>query len=403
MAKITIPKPPSVFETPTGITTEDPGTTRQPSEGFTGELQRGTPGAPSLQAGGGMTEAQLAQGLVDATKEQSQAEFEADKKLQEEAIGLQEGIAGQVSATGERIEGVQGDLEEDKKILDARIGAALEAVEQIPQQVTTEFERLREEFGTVSSAALADIDTKAATAMDQVMDGRATAMQAAVQGIQGNINSTVAQIQANPNLTAGQKTSMIAQTRLAGASAIAPAIGANILEFNTLAANVATAFGGFTANLQTQIISEEGAFGRAGAQAFADATIASQNITGQLLGTQATSDAAFANSQATLEGVRTQMEMSGNQLLLNNLPNLGEPVLNLIDTASTATILGTDIITRDFERESIGTQMEITMELLKMQVGTPVSRVVDAFISGDIIGGIAQIGEEIFSPPPSFG
>ena len=389
--QITIPRPPSVMETPTGITTESPETRAADDPG--------------------MTEVALAQGTVDAIAVQSEADFQAAKGLKDEAVGFQEGVTGQVSDTGERIEGIQGDIATAQTDLDLRIDAALTAVEDIPNQVSTEFDRLRNEFGDISAAALADVDTKATAALGQVMDGRATAMQAAVQGIQGNINTAVSKIQSDPNLTQAQKASMIAQTRLAGASSIAPAIGANILAFNQLAADVATKFGSFTTQVQTQIVSEEGAFGRAGGTAFAQATVASQEITGQLLSTQATSNAAYANSQATLEGIRSQAEMSGNQLLLDNMPNLEEPVLNGIDTASAAMTLGTDLITRDFERVSIRTEQDITVALLQYQIGTPGSRIWDSVRSGFETGGfrgaaMGAIGgflSERNNPAPTFG
>ncbi len=380
---ITIPPPPSITDTDTGV----------------------------VGAGGATTEAGQAQEFLDASKLDAEADFQAKLGAQANAEDFAAGVSGQVSDTGERIEGIQDDLSTRQDDLDARLSTALDDVAKIPEEILTQFEKLHERFGTVAAAALTDIDSKAETAMNSVMEGRSSVMQAAVQGIQGNVNSAIAQIQSDPNLTQSQKTSMIAQTKLAGASALAPAIGANILAFNQLQANVAMTFGGLTAGLQTQIISEEGAFGRAEGQAFADATVASQQITSTLLGIQGTADAAFANSQATLEGVRSQAEMSGNQLLLDNMPNLTDPVLNTVDTAAATMIIGTDLVTREYERVMMGVQQQITMMLVKDQIGTPGSRIAEGFWAGleqfGLVGGFLGAGaaavDNVSNPSPTFG
>jgi len=386
-----LPKVPSVTETPTGIS--GPGAT------------------PEQVKAGGQTEAELGQGVVEAISTQSEAQFASDVGAQKTAEDFAGDVEGQVSDAGERIEGIQGDLTTDKADLDTELDTVRQDLKDVPQQVSTEFDRLKKELGTVGTAALAKIDTKESAAASQVMEGRSAAMQAAVQGIQGNINTAVAKIQSDPNLTSAQKQSMISQTRLAGASSIAPAIGANILEFNKLAADVATKFGSFTAQIETQLVSEEGAFGRAAGDAFNQATIASQEITGQLLGIQATSDAAHANAQSTLEGIRGQMEMTGNQLLLDNLPNLSEPVLNITDAASAAAIIGNDLLTRAFGRESTVFEQKLTMMFLQSNIGTPGSRVAEATFEGLASGGragggiglITGLTKEIFGPDqPTF-
>lgn len=377
-----LPEVPSVTETPTGITSP----------------------------GGATTEAGQAQEVVDAISEQSKAEFESAKGAKEEAVGLQEDIGSQVDETGRRIGELQGELGTAQEDLNADLDAAREGLAGMREEVSTEFDRLKTEFGEVSSAAFDRLNIKEAEAAAQVMKGRGAAMEAAVQGVQGNVNSQVARIMSDPNLTNSQKQSMVSQVKLAGAGSMASAVGQTILGFNELAADVATKFGEFTAQIESQIVSEQGAFGRAQGEAFTTATIASQEITGQLLGIQATSDAAYATAQGTLEGIRSQAEMGGNQLLLDNLPNLTEPVLNVTDAASAAMLLGNDLVTRQFERDSIKFQQGLTMRYLRSMVGTPQSRVADAFFgglaeggpAGGIVGGGVQLLEEIFNPSPMF-
>ncbi len=361
-----------------------------------------------IARGGGLTEVEGSQGLVDATGTQSEADFQSQRGTQKEAETISDSIREGIAGTDERVSDIQDELSASKADLDGRIDAALTAVEAIPGQVQTEFEKLKAKFDTSSQAALGDIDDKAEAAMGDVMTGRSEAMQAAVVGIQGNINTAVAKIQSDPNLTASQKSSMIAQTRLAGASAIAPAIGANILAFNQLQADVATKFGGFTTQLQTQIVSETGAFGRASAQAFAEATVASKNITNNLLSTQANSDSSYISSQGVLEGMRLQANLGGNQLMMTNLPNTADPVLNVIDAASATMITGTDIITRNFERLSLAAQKIIDLALIRFDVGTSQSRIANAFLAGDdfkesVLGAALQFGAESGgNPPPIF-
>lgn len=321
----------------------------------------------------------LAGGVVDATRSQADATFQSELGAQENAQGLdttiREGTAETVSLADEALttSGV------DKANTDAAIATALDTVSNLAAEATSEFDRLRTEFGGVVSGALADVDAKADAALANVMDGRSAAMQAAVQGIHGNINTAIAKIQSDPNLTNAQKQSMIAQTRLQGASALAPAIGANILEFNKLAASVATSFGGFTAQLQGIAVGEFGALGREEGRAFADATVASQQITSTLLGIKATSDAAFANATSTLLATRSAAQNTGNELLLNNMPNLNDPVLNEIDPAATSMILGTDILRMDRDAMLTDFSMQVTGALIREQIGTPADKLWEAF------------------------
>ncbi len=377
-----LPEVPSITETPTGIT----------------------------GPGGGQTEAELGQDVVNAVSEQAQAEFESAGEVQRSAEDFAGDIRDQVAGTGERVEDVQGDLVASQQDLGREIDRTLENLEEIPGQVVTEFDRLREELGGRASAAFDRIDSERSEALGQVMEGRSSAMQAAVQGIQGNVNTQVSQIMANPNLSNAQKQSMVSQVRLAGASAIAPAIGQTVLGFNQLSADIATSFGTIVGALEGQIVGEFGAFGRAAGQAFADATVASQDITTQLLGVQANSDVAYAGAQAALEGIRSQAEMTGNQLLLDNLPNTAEPVLNVTDAASAAMLIGTDLSTRQFQRESTVFGQRLMMELMQSSVGTTASRIMEAVFGGWAQGGPAgavmglatQGANEVLNPYPTF-
>ncbi len=352
--------------------------------------------------GGATTEVGQAQELVDDIGTEAEDTFQSELGSQEDAQDFAADVEADVDATGERIEGAQDDLDAAKADLDAQIDTTLGELSTLAEDATSEFDRLKDEFSTIGMDALARTDARGIAAAGQVMEGRTAAMQAAVQGIQGNINASIAKIQSDPNLTQAQKASMVAQVKLAGASSMAPAIGETILGFNTLAADVAVSFGGFANDIEGGIVSEMGAFGRAEADVFARATVASREITSQLLGIQANSDTAFATATATLEGIRSQAEMSGNQLLLDNLPNLDDPVLNITNASSAAVILGQDISTRQYERESIGFQQFLTLEILKSNVGTPWSRIADSFLSGGPMGALFQGFSELTNPQPKF-
>ena len=208
------------------------------------------------------------------------------------------------------------------------------------------------------------------------------AAQSAIQGIQGNINNQVSQIQSNPNLTAGQKANMIAQVKLAGASSIAPAIGANQLAFNQLASTTATNFANITGSIQNQITASQGQLTGMQGNAFSQAKVAVGQMTNQLLEIDANSSAAFANSQANLLGMRTQAEMSGNTLLANILPMQGQPWADYTTSANMRFEFETGLLKEQFAMDLQSGSMEATIKMIESMEGSPLKNILMGALEG---------------------
>ena len=340
--------------------------------------------------GNPLTQNELVTGAVGDIQTQADAEFASQQGTQRDLQDLGKDIEEGAAATDERIGDRAADLDTQQEEFNADIDQAKDNLDTLAQDATSSFDRLKNEFGDLSIAALDRVDEDKNQALEGVYDGMSAAMQSAVQGIQGNVASSIAKIQSNPNLTQAQKTSMIAQTQLAGASSMAPAVGATILGFNTLAADVATKFGAITGNLEAGILGEQGAFGRSEAETFASATVAAQEITSTLLGIQANADASYATAQATLEGIRTSAALSNNQLLAELTPMMGDPVLNITDASMAAAAASYEITRRDWEAKLGDLDRELTMIALREQAGTWLSRLVDdvlGFVESGLIGG----------------
>jgi len=80
--------------------------------------------------------------------------------------------------------------------------------------------------------------------------------------------------------------------------------------------------------------------------------------------------------------------------------------LNVVDSAATAMLLGTDLATRQFEREMTAIGMEATIAMLRSQQGNFWSNVFDAAGAGGaaggpagaVVSGIVSIGDQLFNP-----
>jgi hypothetical protein len=319
---------------------------------------------------------------IQAEEDRAAGQLAAEEADKAKADTLAEEVAASRDETTGMIDEQMGSVEEDQARLQENLGAAKEELEEIPEAITSEFEKVRGEFDAQASGAFDRIDAQREGAMADVMEGQGMAAQAAIQGIQGNINNQVAQIQANPNLTAGQKANMIAQTKLAGASSIAPAIGANQLAFNTLASTTATNFANITGNIQAQVLSSQGQLAGMQGEAYGRAKVAVGEMTNRLLEIDATSSAAFANSQANLLGMRSQAELSGNQLLANILPMQGEPWADFTQAANMRFELENGIMDKAFSMMLQSTGMEATIAMIQSMEGSPLKNMLQGALQG---------------------
>ncbi len=278
------------------------------------------------------TQGPLLQEVVDASEDEARGEFAAetqDFEQGQEFIGeVREGIQTNVTAIDERLaqqEGTEADVM-------ARLRGAHEQIQAIPGKVEEKFGELSDRLATLSESAFDRLDSQEAVAIGEIQAGKNAALSAAVNGIQGNINQAIAQIQADPNMTSAQKASMISRTRMSGASALAPAVGAHILEFNTLTATTRSNFASVGASVQNTMLGLQGGLLQAEGNAFAAAQTAVGKLTTELLATEANTAINFANSQTQLLTARSVAINSGHQLMGQMLSEFRTPHLDLTGT-----------------------------------------------------------------------
>ncbi len=330
---------------------------------------------------------ELGQGAVSAQEDAEQGEFAAQLEDQEKADDLAGDIATQRDETTEEIDKTRGELEEDKARIEGDIQIAKDNLEGLPQKISSEFESLRAEFDTKLDASFERVEGQREEALGQVMQGRSEAMEAAVQGTQGAINTQVAQIQSDPNLSAGQKRSMIAQVKLAGASSLGATVGQSVLGFNQLAAQTAVSFGQITGQLEATGLTTAGQLIGAQGNAFAQAQVAVGEMTNQLLQIDANSSIAFASSQTQLLATRAQAQMGSNDLLLRTLPEQSTPYLDLTGSSMAAYAIGSDIMKSQFimDLQSFGAAIQVAM--LQSMEGSPLQNLFEGAMAGFQAGG----------------
>lgn len=333
------------------------------------------------------TPTELGQRAVEEEFATEEARFAAAQENQQRAEGVAGDIQASTEATTADIEETREDLAARQEDFDARLAEQSETLQDIPNQITSEFERLREEFGAEADASFDRLDVQREAALAGVMQGRSQAMEAAVQGVQGNVNNQIAQIQANTSLTASQKQSMISQVRLQGATAMGPIIGASVLAFNQLAADVATKFGSITGQLEGIGLQVKGQLIGMQGEAFASAQIEVGRMTNQLLDIQASSDAAYANSQGQLLAIRSSAEMAGNGLMVELLPAMATPYLDLTGATNAAASTAMTLMMDQYTLEQGTYAMELNVASLRENQGTFLSRLIEGFFSGFAVAG----------------
>lgn len=337
--------------------------------------------------GGGTTMAGTGQDVVSTEEQRARDQLAGEEEDKARADDLATSVQGDIDDIKESIDDALAAGDEERARFLTELRDTKEEVQGIPTEITNEFERLRAEFGAEADASFDRIDTQREEALADAEQGRSAAMQAAVQGIQGNVNTQVAQIMANPNLTQAQKQSMVAQTRLAGASSLAPAIGANILAFNQLSADIATKFGTITGNLESTIISAKGELVGLQGTAFSNAQIAVGQISAQLLDIDASASASYATSQSQLLATRSHAVMTGNDTLLRVLPEQSTPYLDLTGAAVAAYTIGSDIIKTNLSMALQESSWEATLAMVKSQIGNPISNLIEGLVGGFAMGG----------------
>jgi len=341
------------------------------------------PGTESPQ-----TTEELGQGVVTAEEDRARAELGAQQEDQVRADDFAEGVQADLDDTTGAIDATRADLQGDQARFQANLAGASEQIEQIPTEVTNEFNRLRDEFGDTADASFDRIDSQREEALGNVDQGRAAAMQAAVQGIQGNVNTQVAQIMANNNLTDAQKQQMVSQVRLSGASSMAPAIGQTVLQFNQLSADVATKFGAITGQLESTVLQGEAQLTGLQGQAFTQAQIAVGQMTNQLLEIDANASVGFANAQSQLLATRSHATMTGNDILLRTLPEQSTPYLDLTGAATASYEIGRDLMMSQWEMNMQSFGMDLQIAMLRSMQGNPLTNMFNGFMAGLPNGGI---------------
>lgn len=386
-------KPPTLEEaTPLGDRVSNAPQLAEDPTGISG------PGAEGVQ-----TTQELGQGVVTSEEERAQAELEAQQEDQVRANQLAENVRGDIDETTGLIDAAGNRLQESEQRFQENMEGAAEQIRTIPTEVTNEFNRLRDEFGDQADVSFDRIDSQRTEALGNAEQGRSAAMQAAVQGIQGNVNNQVAQIMSNPNLTDAQKQGMVSQVRLAGASSMAPAIGATVLQFNQLSASIATKFGAITGQLEGIVLQGSAQLIGLQGQAFTQAQIAVGQMTNQLLEIDANASVGFANSQSQLLATRSHATMTGNDILLRTLPEQSTPYIDLTGAATISYEIGRNLMMSQWEVDAQSFGMDLQIAMLRSMQGSPVSNMIDSFLSGfqsgGLVGGIfGAIGSSFGEP-----
>lgn len=326
--------------------------------------------------------------LIGSEVDLAQDTFAAEKEDQERALELGETVAGDKEGLVSDIEGVRTGLQGQAEDVQANIDQQREDLKDIPQATRTEFQQLRQEFEQQSSVAFDRVDQQRENALAGVMRGQSAALQAAVQGIQGNINTAVSQIQANPNLTQAQKAGMIAQVRLQGASSLAPAVGATVLQFNTLAADVATKFGSISGSIQNTVLNNQAQLAGLQGQAFAQAQVEVGRMTNQLLEIESNSAIAFGQAQNQLLATRSMAENTANDLMLKLLPEQSTPYADFTNAAATRLTFENDMWEKNANLLLGQAKFGLDVAMIRAMQGTPMSNFLEGAISGFEQGGV---------------
>jgi len=335
----------------------------------------------------GQTVAQLGQGVVDASARHDKDSLAAQEEDKAQADTLADDVAADADETVAKIDEQSMALEEDADRVQESIANQAEALKKIPGEVKAEFEDLRGQLSAEREASFERIEGQRGEALSQVMEGRSSAMQAAVQGIQGNVNNQIASIQSNPNLTDSQKQGMVAQIRMSGAGAIAPAIGKTVLGFNQLSADVATKFGAITGQLEGIGLQVSGDLMGQQGNAYAQAQVAVGEMANQLIDIDASSSAAFAQGQSQLLATRTHAQMTSNDILLRTLPLQNTPYPDTRGTHTAAFEIGMGIQDKDFIRTTQVHSMGLTAALTRSMIGTPQGNFLESALAGLQAGG----------------
>lgn len=352
------------------------------------------------------TLAELGQGAADSFKEAEGNRVEAETIDADKATDLSDEVRSDKEDTTAAIDETRLDLAEDAERVQEGIEKAKENLDQIPGEITAEFDRLHERFGAEADASFDRIESYREEALGEAMKGRAQAMEAAVMGTQGQIRTQVSQINANPNLTQAQKASMIAQVKMAGAASIGPQIGQTVLAFNTLSADIATKFGGIVGSMESNITSVSGQLTGLQGQAFAQAQIAVGQMTNQLLEIDANSSVAFAQVQAQLLGTRAHAINTSNDILLRTLPAQNTPWFDPTGAAIAAYDIGTNIVMQDWQMRMGESAVMLQMAMLKSQEGSMWDNIIAGALAGGQAGGfggavLGAIGGFMGSQGPS--
>jgi len=269
--------------------------------------------------------------VYDEQRQGVDDQLASDEAIRAETGALNDDLNASRDERGDRIEGLQ---DEAGALHDQFAGDSKALSEQalaIPEQVNQKYDAAISQTMARVDSAQALLDGKEAAASAEVFRGRSSAMASAVQGIQGNINNQIASIQGDPNMTASQKQTLIAQVKMNGMMQIAPAVGTTILGFNDLAARTSVAFGQMTTQIQGQGIQSMEALSGAGAQAFANTSVAATQMATSILNMQQQSDSSYITNMTNLESVRGTLDMAGDSLRAQLLPGLGIPFANYAD------------------------------------------------------------------------
>jgi len=335
------------------------------------EARNRLPDDPNFQENIGPTREQT----IEELERTEEARFQAAREDQQRADLLGETIRQDTDEAVSEVDEERDRLLQSQEELNQRIDENEARIDQIGENVDNQFQQAQEQFRTASQAALSNVREDRDDALKDVYRGQNAAAEAAVAGVHGQVRSAMARIDSNQNLSPAQKEQMKAQVSMNGALNLNAAVGQNMLQFNTLAANTATQFGQILGGLESVTLQGEAGLGQARAQASLEAQTAAAELGNELVGIRANADQAYSAQQGNLLMLRTQAQLTGNELAVNLLPAQASPYIDYSGSALTNLDTLSGLLTKQFSGELGVSALDVQAMAAKAAAGDPISNV----------------------------
>jgi hypothetical protein len=238
----------------------------------------------------------------------------------------------------------------------AKIETTRDAVDQMPENVKTEFDRQQTKLDATSAASYTGIAGQRGEALAGVMEGRGAAMDAAVSSIHGATQQQMADIDAQVQqgaLSPSQATAMKAKIKMGASMQLSAAVGQTAHAFTQTQAQVATSFGQMFTSFSQTAQQTQGQFGAAAAGTFAQAEQAKGQFNVAL--TQLDAQATAHRDTMLSQNAATRATFQNN----NDVQNTA-----MLDYTQDSWVMRTPVAINNFEAQS-----RIAHDFLKSDAG----------------------------------